>query len=92
MHRLAVFNKMPWRIQMRSVVGRQLHLLHRPALPVRQVLGFQAFEELQHARQALLVIDVLDRRMAPRRIGRYVILQRHGDIDQSSGHLRVPKI
>jgi hypothetical protein len=69
-------------------VGRQLHLLDRPALPVRKILGLQSFEELQHARQALLVIDVLDRGMSSRRIGRHVVLQQHGNIDQSSGHRR----
>ncbi len=73
---------------MGTIVGGELHLLDCPALPVRQILGLQSLEELQHARQALLVIDVLDRGMSSRRIGRYVVLQRHGNIDQSSGHMR----
>ncbi len=79
---------MPWRIEMGTIVGRELHLLDRPALPVRQILGLQSLEELQHARQPLLVIDILDRGMSSWRIGRHVVLQRHGDIDQSSGHKR----
>jgi hypothetical protein len=29
--------------------------------------------------------------METRRIGRHVVLQRHGDIDQSSGHRRFPR-
>ena len=78
--------KVPGRVEMGAVVGRELHLLDRPALAVRQILGLQPLEELQHARQALLVIDILDGRMSARRIGRHVVLQRHGNIDQSSRH------
>src|SRR6202048_530435 len=80
--------KMPGRIEVGAVMGGELHLLDRPALSVRQVLGLQPVEELQHARQALLVIDVLDGGMPTRWIGRYVVLQRHGNVDQSSGHMR----
>src|SRR6266446_9951276 len=80
--------KVPGCIEMSAVVGGELHLLDRPALPIRQILRLQPFEELQHARQALLVIDVLDRGMASRRIGGHVVLQRHRNIDQSSGHGR----
>ena len=82
---------MPGRIQMRAVVSRELDLLHRPTLPVRQVLGLQPFEKLQHARQALLVIDILDGRVPSRRIGGNVVLQRHRNIDQPSRHMRVPQ-
>src|SRR6476619_5703244 len=82
--------KVPWRIEMGAVVGGELHLLDRPALPVRQILRLQSFEELQHARQALLVVDILDRGMASRRIGRPIVLPRHRNIDQSSGHARFP--
>jgi hypothetical protein len=63
-----------------------LHLLHRPTLPVRQLFSLQSFEELQHARQALLVIDILDGRMIARRIGRHVVLQGDGDVDQLARH------
>src|ERR1700704_2094943 len=80
--------KVPGRIEMGTIVGGDLHLLDRPALPIRQILGLQSLEELQHARHALLVIDVLDRGMSSRRIGRHVVLQRHRNIDQSSGHRR----
>src|SRR5437773_8469933 len=48
---------MPGRVEMRAVVGGELHLLDRPALAIRQVFRPQSVEELQHARQALLVID-----------------------------------
>src|SRR6476646_5494659 len=65
--------KVPGRIEMGAVVGGELHLLDRPALPVRQILRLQSFEELQHARQALLVVDILDRGMTSRRIGRHVV-------------------
>src|SRR6266446_8393376 len=78
--------KVPWRIEMGAVVGGKIYLLDRPALSVRKILGLQPLEELQHARQALLVIDVLDRGMPARRIGRHVILQRHGNVDQLSRH------
>jgi hypothetical protein len=78
--------EVPGRVEMRAVVGRELHLLDRPALPVRQVLRLQPLEELQHARQALLVIDVLDGRMPARRIGRHVVLQGNGDVDQFARH------
>src|ERR1700704_453228 len=80
--------KVPGRIEMGTIVGGELHLLDCPALPIRQILGLQPLEELQHARHALLVIDVLDGGMSARRIGRHVVLQRHGNIDQSSGHMR----
>src|SRR5262249_49742500 len=78
--------KMPGRIEMRAVVGREIDLLDRPPLAVRQVLRLQAGKERQHARQALLVIDVLDGRMVARRVGRHIVLQRHGDVDQLSRH------
>jgi hypothetical protein len=74
------------RIEMGAVMGRELHRLHRPALSVRQIFGPEAFKESEHARQALLVIVVLNDRVDPRRIGRNVILQRHGNIDQLSCH------
>src|SRR5258707_10453079 len=82
--------KVPGCIEMSAVVGGELHLLDRPALPIRQILRLQPFEELQHARQALLMIDVLNGGMASRRIGRHVVLQRYRNIDQSSGHGRSP--
>ena len=78
--------EVPGRIEMRAVVGGELHLLHRPALAVGQIFRLQPVEELQHSRQALLVIDVLDRRMPARRIGRHVVLQGNGDIDQFARH------
>ena len=78
--------EVPGRIEMRAVMGGELHLLDRPALPVRQILGLQSIEELQHARQALLVIDVLDGRMAARRIGGHIVLQGNGDVDQLARH------
>ena len=77
---------MPGRIQMRAVVGGELHLLHRPALPVRQILRLQPVKELQHTRQALLMIDILDGRVPAGRIGRHVVLQGNGDIDQFARH------
>src|ERR1700685_4192600 len=78
--------EMPGRIEMRAVVSGERDLLHRPALAVRQVLRLQAFEELQHARQSLLMVDVLDGRMIAGRIGRHVVLQWHGNVDQLSRH------
>src|ERR1700730_16206544 len=78
--------EMPGRIEMRAVMGRKRDLLHRPALAVRQVLRLQTFEELQHARQPLLVVDILNGRMIAGRIGRHVVLQWHGNIDQLSRH------
>src|ERR1044072_1286990 len=71
---------------MLAVVGGELYLLDRPALPVRQVFRLQPLEELQHARQALLVVDILDGRMPAWRIGRHVVLQGNGDIDQFARH------
>jgi hypothetical protein len=55
--------KMPGRIEMSAVVGRELDLLHRPALTIGQIRCRQSFEKLQHARQAPLVIAVVNRRM-----------------------------
>src|SRR5882762_5664818 len=78
--------KMPGRIEMGAVMGGELYLLDRPALSVRQIFGLQSVEELQHARQALLMIDVLDGGMPARRIGRHVVLQRYGNVDQLSRH------
>src|ERR1700744_686591 len=78
--------EMPGRIKMRAVMGGERDLLHRPALAVRQVFRLQPLEELQHARQALLVVDILDGRMIAGRIGRHVILQWHGNVDQRSRH------
>src|SRR5213592_3415192 len=78
--------EVPGRVEMRAVVGGERYLLDRPALPIRQVFRLQPVEELQHARQALLVIDVLDGRVAARRIGRHVVLQGNGDVDQLARH------
>jgi hypothetical protein len=78
--------EVPGRIEMRSVVGREVDLLHRPALPVRQILGLQTIEELQHARQALLVVDVLNGRVVTGRISRHIVLQGNGDVDQFARH------
>src|SRR5438874_3396996 len=78
--------KVPGRVEMGAVMGRQLHLLDGPALAIRQILRFQSLEELQHARQALLMVDILDRRMPARRIGWHVVLQRHRDVDQFARH------
>src|SRR5437762_7450706 len=83
--------KVPGRIEMGAVMGRERYLFDRPTLAIGQILGLQSFEELQHARQTLLVVDILDRGMIARRIGRYIVLQRHGNIDQSSGHERFLK-
>ena len=45
----------------------------------------------EHPRQTLLVIDVLDGRMSAGRVGRHVVLQGHGNIDQPSGHQLPPE-
>src|SRR3982074_2180643 len=74
------------RIGMGAVMGRQLDRLHRPALAVRQIFSPEAFKDTQHPRQALLVIAVLNEGMNARRIGRHVVLQRHGNVDQLSRH------
>ncbi|MHC2891930.1 hypothetical protein ACVIU4_003084 [Bradyrhizobium barranii subsp. barranii] len=71
---------------MRAVVGGQRDLLDRPTLAIRQILRLEAVEELQHAGQALLVIDILDRRVIARRIGRHVVSEWHGNIDQLPRH------
>ncbi len=76
----------PWRIEMRPVVGRKGDPLDRPPLPVRQVLLLEAREKWQDLRQALLMIDVLDLRPEARRVGRDVVLQRGGDVDEAAGH------
>src|SRR4051812_5628104 len=78
--------EVPGRIEMRAVMGGERDLLHRPALAVRQILRLQPFEELQHARQSLLMVDVLDGRVIAGRIGRHVVLQWHGNVDQLSRH------
>src|SRR5216684_8898922 len=74
------------RVEMGAVMGRQLDRLHRPALAVRQIFSLEACKETQHPRQALLVIAVLNDGMDARRIGRHVVLQRHGNVDQLSRH------
>src|ERR1700730_902389 len=81
---------MPGRVEMRAVVGRELHLLHRPALPVRQILGLEPLEERQQLRQTLLVVEILNGRIGARRIGRRVVLQRYGNVDQFSRHALTP--
>src|ERR1700754_3853775 len=71
---------------MRAVMGGERDLLDGPALAVRQVLRLQSLEELQHARQPLLMIDVLDGWMVAGWVGRHVVLQWHGNVDQLSRH------
>jgi hypothetical protein len=46
------------------------------------VFSLEAFMEAQHLRQDPRVIVVPNGRTEPRRIGRHVVLQRHGNIDQ----------
>ena len=74
------------RVEMGAVMGRELHRLHRPALTVGQIARLKPRKEAEHARQALLVIVILDARIDAGRIGRHVVLQRHRDIDQFSRH------
>lgn len=71
---------------MRAVVGGQRNLFDGPALAIRQILRLEPVEKLQHARQALLMIDILDCRVIARRIGRHVVSERHGDIDELPWH------
>src|SRR5208282_2451944 len=76
----------PGRVEMRAVVGRQLHAFDRPPLPVRQILLLETRKERQDLRQTLLVIDVLDLRAEPGRVGRDVVLQRSRNVDQFAAH------
>jgi hypothetical protein len=78
--------KVPWRVQMSAVMGRKLNLLHGPALTIRQILGLQPREEVQHRREALLVVNVVDPRMIAGRICRHVVVQRHRNVDQPARH------
>jgi hypothetical protein len=82
---------MPGRVEMRAVMGGELHLFHRPALTVGQIFSLQPVKELQHARQALLVVDILNGRTIARRVGRNVVLQWHGNVDQFSRHCAVSR-
>src|SRR5208283_5017334 len=52
----------------------------------------EAGKERQDLRQALLMIDVLDLRAEPGRIGGDIVLQRHRNVDQASGHRVLPWI
>src|SRR5580658_10375653 len=67
-------------------MGRELDHLDGPALAIRKILRLQSVEELQHAREALLVIDILDGGVSSRRIGRHIVLQRYGNVDQLARH------
>src|ERR1700749_517287 len=76
----------PWRVEMRAVVGRELDALDRPSLSLRQVLLLQSRKEGKNLRHALLVVDILDLRAVPWRVSRHIVLQRHGNVDQAAGH------
>jgi hypothetical protein len=49
-----------------------------------RVFNLEAFKEAPHLRQDPLVIVVPNGRTDHRRIGRHIVLQRHGNIDQPS--------
>ena len=74
------------RVEVRAVVRGQLHDLHRPAFAVGQVFLLQAGKERQDAGYALVVIGIFDMRAKTRRIGGYVVLQRHRDVDEFARH------
>ena len=74
------------RVQVRAVVGRQLHHLHRPALAVGQVLLLQAGEERLDLREGVLVREVLDLRREGRRVAQHVVFEVDRQVDESAGH------
>src|SRR4029077_11789253 len=81
---------MPGRVEMRAVVSCQLHTLDRPSMSVRQVFLLEAGKERQDLRQTLLMIDVLDPRIMPRRVGHNVVPQRRRNVDEASSHVSLP--
>ena len=72
---------------MGAVVRRDLEVLQRPALTVRQVLDLQAREKGSHARGGGTMVHVFDLGQMARRIGGDVRLQRDGEINDASWHL-----
>jgi hypothetical protein len=74
------------RIEVRSVVRRQLHRLHGPALAIGQVLALQAGEERLHLRERGVVREVLDLRRERRRIRNHVVLQVDRKVDEVARH------
>ena len=64
------------RVQMGAVVGRQGHLLDRPAFATGQLVACHAGEELQHLVGGLIMAHVVNLGGQPRRVSELGVFQR----------------
>ncbi len=75
---------------MRPVVRTDPHALHRPPLPIRQIVHRGPGKERQHLPGRIGMREVVDLRQQPRRIRGDPRLQRHRNIHQPTHHPATP--
>src|SRR5712692_2440857 len=78
------------RVEMGAVVGREIDVLDRPALAVRQVFLLEAGEEAGDLAGRILVLVILDLRPERRGIGDHVVLEIDGEIYEATLHEGLP--
>ena len=66
------------RIEVRTVVGDQVHAFDGPGLAVRKVGFLESRKETEQLRRGLLVIEVFDSRLERWRIGHHFVFQEDG--------------
>ena len=74
------------RVEMGAVVGREIDVLDRPALAVRQVFLLEAGEETRDLAGRVLVLVILDLGPERRGIGNDVVLEIDRQIDEATLH------
>jgi hypothetical protein len=75
------------RVHMGAVMSGKIHLLERPALTVRQILGLEAGETFQKHPGIFLAGEILDLWPHVMRIEDGIVVERDRNIDHSAGHL-----
>ena len=82
---------MPGSVEMGRVMGGEPDPFDRPSFAVGQVLLAQAGKELDDICRGLPVSEIVDLGPIAWGIGRDVILQRNGDVDQFACHMSSPR-
>src|SRR2546428_2372518 len=74
------------RVEVGAVVGHEADPLDGPALGVRQLVFPQPREECGDVLRSVAVAEGLDLRAVAGRIGDHIVLDRHRQVDDGSGH------
>jgi hypothetical protein len=67
-------------------MGRQIDPFKRPSFTVRHLVRPKTGKKRRQLTKRFLMAEILDVRSEHLGIGPYLVLQRHGEIDDTSGH------